>query len=606
MELPGLTSRRASASMLNIFRGYNHNLRIADGEFYDMQNLTADNYPVMSVRARRAIVAKLSNPKGIFGCKNIVYVDNEQLFYDHACVCDLKAEYSDCERKFAMIGAFLCIFPDKIVYNTYTGELKDMENTVMTSAPPTLTLCRLGGKQFTDENTSTGDTEPDKATYKYWIDTSTDPVVIKMWSENTSEWTPVGTTYVKVEAEGIGKGFEEYDAVEFSGIDINENIYNGYDFNQTNILYEVSDNYVVITGFINKVFENSRNITLRRKVPDMDFVAEMDNRVWGCSSENHEIYACKQGDPTNWYCYMGLASDSYAATVGTDGDFTGCINYRGTLYFFKDNGVHSVYGTKPANFQVNWKTMRGVQKGSEKSLVVLNEYLFFKSRDGICMFNGGMSENISEAFGKDNYYEAVAGVYLNKYYVSMRNEDYEYSMFVYDSKKDLWMREDDTIAKGFAYADGGLYLINQDNQLQVINSETVYEKIFPMRERLGETYIYPNEEFGPGNVISGVLEDAVEWSATTGEIGLDTPYSKYIKRFILRMVIDTSAKCKVEAMYDSSDVWEPVMEYYCTKKRSVEIPLRVRRCDHMRLRFSGVGDVKIYSSAKVVEEGAKA
>ena len=31
------------------------------------------------------------------------------------------------------------------------------------------------------------------------------------------------------------------------------------------------------------------------------------------------MYACKQGDPTNWYCYAGLDNDSYASTIGTEG-----------------------------------------------------------------------------------------------------------------------------------------------------------------------------------------------------------------------------------------------------------------------------------------------
>ena len=604
MRLPGLRAKPSGVGMLGVFAGYNHNLRIKDGEFYDMQNLSADNYPVLSIRPKRAVIEELTEPAGIFGCKRIVYVEKNQLYYDQTFVCELKEKYSGYERKFAMIGAFLCVFPDKIMYNTYSGETEEMENTVTTNVQPILTLCKLDETEFTDANTATGNEEPDKTKYKYWIDTGKEPVVLKMWSGNTSEWIPVGTTYVKIAAPGIGKGFKEYDAVAFSGVDKNENVYNDYDFNQSNILYKADEDSVVVVGFINKTFVNSKVITLERKVPDMDFVAEMDNRVWGCSSEKHEIYGCKQGDPKNWYCYMGLASDSYAATIGTDGDFTGGINYRGTVYFFKDNGVHAVHGTKPSNFQIGWKTMRGVQKGSEKSLAILNEYLFFKSRDGVCMFDGSMSENISEVFGKENYYDAVAGVYLNKYYISMRNEEYQYSMFVYDNKKNLWMREDDTIAKGFAYANGGLYLINQNNILQVINKECVYKAIFPWDKSLRECYRYPDEEFYPGYIITGTVEDDIEWSATTGEFGLDTPGSKYIKRFILRIMLDTNAVCKVEAMYDSSDVWEPVMEYHCTSKRSIKIPLKVRRCDHMRLRFSGHGEMQIYSIAKVVEEGS--
>lgn len=31
----------------------------------------------------------------------------------------------------------------------------------------------------------------------------------------------------------------------------------------------------------------------------------------------------------NWNCFEGIATDSYAASVGSDGDFTGCIGHMG-------------------------------------------------------------------------------------------------------------------------------------------------------------------------------------------------------------------------------------------------------------------------------------
>lgn len=604
MQLPKLSVKNANVSMISTFLGYNHNLRIADGEFYDMKNLTTDYYPLFASRPRRGIVTSLKKPQGIFGCAKIVYVDDNKLYYDQSYVCDLKETFADRERIFGAMGAYLCVFPDKIVYNTATGDVEEMENTVETTEKPVFSLCKLDGTLFDEGNTYTGVKEPDTAKYKYWIDTSENTAVIKVWSEITSEWSAVGTTYVKVSSPGIGQGFKQYDAVTFSGVERSENIYNDYDFNQSNILWGVGEDYVIIVGFINRVFTNAENITLKREVPDVDFVTEMGNRIWGCSSEKHEIYACKQGDPKNWNCFMGLVSDSYAATTGTDGDFTGCINYMGTVYFFKDAGVYVLFGDKPSNYQLNWKPLRGVQKGSEKSLVLLNEYLIYKSRDGICIFDGSSPESVSAPFGKENYYEAVAGAFRNKYYVSMRNDEYEYFMFVYDGEKNMWMKEDGTIAKGFAYANGGMYLINENNVMYVINAEKIYTKLFPWMTELSEEYCYPGDAVYPGDVVQGEMEEPVEWYATTGEMGLESPYGKYIKRMRLRLEIATNASMIAEVMYDSSGVWEEIIRYYATRKRSIELPLRVRRCDHMQLRFSGRGDVKIYSLMRETEEEA--
>lgn len=605
MQLASMSAVKESVAVLNKFLGFNRNLRISEGEFSDMKNMTADYYPVLGNRRKRGIIGTLTNPKGLFADKYLVYVDDNKLYYDETFVCDLKEEHKDKERQFVMMGAYLCVFPDKVIYNTHTYELEEMENVVVTTTPPEFSLCKIDGTVYSSTNTITSATEPtDKETYKYWLDTSEKPVVLKMWNETSSMWVSVGTTYVKVSAQGIGKGFKQYDAATFEGVDTGiEAIYNDYDFNQSNIIYDAGDDYLIIIGFINMNFTNSKNITVSRTVPEMDYVTELDNRIWGCSSNNHEVYACKQGDPKNWRCYMGLSSDSYAATIGTQGQFTGCITYQGTVLFFKETGIHKLYGNKPSNYELSFKPTRGVQIGSEKSLIVLNEYLIYKSRDGINIYDGSVN-SVSNAFGNENYYDAVAGGYRDKYYVSMRDEDYSYSLFVFDIKKNLWMREDNTIAKGFANADGGLYMIDHNNVLQVINNEKIYDKLFPIRTDIEEKYSYPGEDIYAGNIINGTLEDTVEWSAVTGEIGLDSPYNKYIKRLNMRCQIDTNALLKVEVMYDSSDAWEPVMEYVCTRKRSFELPMPIKRCDSLKLRLSGKGEVRIFSIAKIVEEGS--
>ena len=69
---------------------------------------------------------------------------------------------------------------------------------------------------------------------------------------------------------------------------------------------------------------------------------------------------------TNWYSYLGTAADSYAATVGSDGEFTGCTAYGGQVLFFKEDCIHKVYGSYPANYQINTQRCRGVQKDVRK------------------------------------------------------------------------------------------------------------------------------------------------------------------------------------------------------------------------------------------------
>jgi hypothetical protein len=329
----------------------------------------------------------------------------------------------------------------------------------------------------------------------------------------------------------------------------------------------------------------------------MDYVAELNNRIYGCSSENHEVYACKLGDPKNWYCYAGLDSDSYAATVGTQEDFTGAAAYKGYVFFFKDSGYHQLYGTKPSNFQMSWNPGRGVQVGSSKSICVVNNYLMFKSREGVCLFDGA-TQIVSENLGAVPYYDATAGAYRDKYFISMRDDEYNYRVYVYDTSKGSWCIEDSKRFIFSATTSGALYLITDENVGYMVNNEKMFVKRFPSEDS------YPSEDTYPGAELNGQLEDTLEWMFETGDIGTDSPFQKYFKRLDLRLMLSENAKIRIEVQYDSTDDWNTLYEYYCTKKRSYSVPIYVQRCDHFRLRFSGFGEFRLFSIAKIIEEGS--
>lgn len=595
--LPRLTSTKDRVTMIQDFLGLNKNTRISDQEFASLININNDQSPILAARKKRGYVSTLYRPQGILGGRYLSFVDDNALFYDQSKICDL-AE-TDLERTLVMMGAYLCVFPDGVIYNTYTGELDQIVQENTTKNPPTITLCKQDGTKFDTNNTYTGKTEPTDKT-KYWIDTSQDTVVVKMYAESTSAWVSVGTTYVKFEASGIGEGLSAYDAAKFSGVDTKDettDIYNNWDFNQTNIIYDAGDDYVIVAGLINQVHLNSRNVTVKRELPEMDFVCELDNRLWGCSSKNHEIYACKLGDPKNWYCYAGLDSDSYAATVGTENDFTGIASYNGSILFFKEDGYHKLYGSKPSNYQMNWKSGRGVQPGSHKSIVVVDDYLVYKSRDAVCVYTGS-TESISQKLGDMGYYKAVAGVYRSKYYISMRDESFTWHLFVYDFKKGTWVEESSEEILYMAYTNTGMYMIDYKGRLFVVSYEQITTKLWPNFD------LFPSMDIFPGDQVSGEIEDEFEWIMETGDLGLESPYEKYIKRINLRMWLATNTNLKIEIMYDSSGAWEQMMEYFATNTRTIELPIVIQRCDHFRLRFSGMGEIKLFSIAKVSEEGS--
>ena len=273
---------------------------------------------------------------------------------------------------------------------------------------------------------------------------------------------------------------------------------------------------------------------------------------------------------------MGLSTDSYVVSCGTDGQFTGAITHLGQPLFFKETCVHKVFGNYPANFRVQDTACRGVQKGCHNSLAIVNETLFYKARSGICAYDGSLPVEASYNLGNEVYGEAVGGSHGNKYYVTMKDEAGAWHLFVYDTANNLWHKEDDLQALAFCSCRGEMYAIDQKTQ-QIITM-------------LG----------------SGTEDTApVEWMVETGDIGLNSPDMKYISRITVRMALDIGAEVRMYAQYDLDEEWVPLCTLEGTTLRSFSIPVRPRRCDHLKLKIEGLGKCNIYSITKTIEQGSE-
>ncbi|MBE5928501.1 MAG: hypothetical protein E7267_03895 [Lachnospiraceae bacterium] len=590
MMLPEINYIEQSKDIIEVFGGYNHTEAIKDGQFFEMTNLSADNYPVLSARNRREFVKEINKPNGLTYTDKLAYVDGTEFYYNSTKICDV----SDSEKTMVSMGAYLCIFPDKIILNTETGNYFDMEAHYQSKGIIKVEPSTLNGSSI-----EYSEYEPAHVDGAYWLDEG----VLKQWSNTYGMWLSVPTAYVRISEHIDGEineqftdGFEEGDTVTFEGF-LEESL-NG-DFS----LYSCENGYMVIGSAVNQ-FEQEDVINIDRTAPDMDFVCELNNRLWGCSSKNHEIYASKLGDPTNWRAYAGLVSDSYAVTVGSYGDFTGAIAHMGNVLFFKEGCVIKIYGTEPSNFTKTEIYCRGVEKGSEKSLAVLNEILYYKSKDGICAYDGTLPTSISADLGNERYRNAVAGVTLNKYYVSMQDVNGNRHLFVYDTSKGIWNREDDEDIRFFAGAAGMLYYMNEDS-LNIVRTQGKGKGLYPgMYFYVGKkrTELYPGMIY-PGQIINDEYEENIEWSCETGDMGTEYPDSKYISKIVVR--VKTEGIFKMDIQYDSDGVWEPILDINDTGKSSITIPIKVRRCDHMKFRLRGTGQFRLYSISKCIEMGSE-
>ncbi|MBP3509820.1 hypothetical protein [Oscillibacter sp.] len=570
MFLPQLKATDAEREMIGEFRGYNHNLRIRDNEFYDMANMSSNLYPVLSPRGRRARARRLTKPNGLFAHDRLCWVDGTGFYYGG----EQKGTVADSPKQMAAMGAYVLIWPDKAYYNTHTGEFGQLGCKVTVQGGVTAALCRLDGTAY--EGYTVSDTAPvAPENGALWVDTGGERQTLKQYAAASGLWISIPTAYTKITGTGLGAGFAEYDGVTLSGME--EETLNG-DF----ILYGAGDDYVIVTAVISRAVSQSGPVTIERKIPDMDYITESENRLWGCSSQKHEIYACKLGDPKNWNCFMGISTDSYAMTVGSGGDFTGACTHLGYVLFFKEDVIHRIYGAKPANYQLTNVESRGVEKGSEKSLVIVNETLYYKSAQDVCAFQSALPASISYPLGQTAYHHATAGALGSKYYLSAKDADGAGVLLVYDGARGLWHKEDGIYALWFAGTGRDLYFINEaDGWLYSV---------------MGDAESYAGD--------GAALEGTVSWSAETGDIGLKSPDYQYISKIQLRMELDAGAT--VELALDGGDgQWETKFTASAARKRSFTAPIIPRRCDSMRLKIAGSGGCRIYSLTKTIEQGSE-
>lgn len=569
-----------SREMMQAFGGYNHNLRIPEGEFDDMKNMSSSFYPVLSPRGKRGIFTQLTDPNGLFAKTKLVWVDGTSLYYNGVLVNTTSIPLTDSAKQFVSMGAYLLIWPDKVCYNTKTQEYFKLEASITTSTDVVVTLAKQDGTAYPAPFVSATEPEDPEAD-PLWMDTSSSPHVLKQWSAQTSMWVAVPTTYVKIAATNIGKQFANGDGVTISGL-------TNATLNGSFVLQGTADDYIIVTAIIDAGFEQTAPVTVKREIPSMDFLCESGNRVWGCSSDTNMVYACKLGDPKNWFCFQGVATDSYNANLGSDGKFTGAVAYRDEILFFKEDIIHRFYGTAPSNFVRSDIVCRGVERGSEKSLVVLNERLYYKARNGICVYDGAIPTDISGAFGSERYKNAVGGAFENKYYVSMKDTSGAWHLFAYDTVRGLWHREDSTQAMQFATHEGELFYI-----------DATTKKIMTVGGRL-TINVDTSTKYDP----VGALEGDVQWYVETGDIGMDMPDNKYVSQLLFRLEVDVEKTISIEFKFDSAGSWVKYDIPVKTPKRTVSLPFYLQRCDHLRMRISGTGPCKIYSITKTIEQGS--
>lgn len=594
MNYPQLSTQTIKRTMINTFAGYDHRLVTSDTTFYDMQNMCTGLYPAISTRPKRAKVSTLTDARGLIAKDALCWIDGNALYYNGNKITGITLN-SSTPKQMVSMGAYLVIFPDAVYVNT--KDLNEYGSLGASYELPadnivTVTVSRQDGTEY--ENLLVSNTPPENAAVgDYWIDTSEIPSVLKMYTYEEI-WADVPVSYCTVKATGIGAGFKSGDGLTVTA---SKNLGGALPFgaegnySATLVMSAVTDDTLTFAGIMNtaQVVYNAGDITLKaeRRIPKMDYVVESQNRLWGCyyglddeGKTLNEIYASALGDPKNWQIFQGTAADSYIVSLGSDGVFTGAASYQNRPVFFKEQCIHTVYGDYPANYTMNTANVRGVQKGSWRSVANIGGVLYYKSPTDICAYDGSIPVSISAQLGDDNavFSHAVAGANGTLLYIALRSGNTD-TMYVYDTQRGIWSKEDEVTPIAFASDSSGLYYITQTALMRTVYTQTA-----------GGT---PEQE-------------DIAWSLTTGIHGFENPDGKRLRQLKLNMLAEEDTACELEVMYDSSGEWLKIADCYgsgLTKCTSVIfIP---QLCDHFQLRLSGYGYMHLVSVTKSVLYGGE-
>lgn len=585
---------------VDAFGGYNHNQRIGEGEFYDMENLASDAYPLATVRKKRCRYDLPNTVTGIVGKDSFCYADGSDFVVGEERI---PLDLADGEKTLISHGAYVIIMPDKKYVNTADLiDCGDIEAAFTYTGEVGYTVCRENGDAF-EKFFMSSDKLANGANDAYWLDVSSEPYAVRQYAASTGFWSEVKLS-TRIEAPGIDAAFNVGDSVVIRGFSSAEL----EDDERKVVIMAKGDGYIAVSGLTDRVLTAlskcnddiadpdgdgitlpvkpavaTETLSVCREMPAMDYIVSSGNRLWGCrygmSNDGkfvNEIYASAQGDFKNWNSFLGISTDSWAASRGSDGQYTGAVTFGKYPIFFKENLLVMVSGDEPSEYSINEVSTNGVANGSSRSLCMVGSVLYYHGTDGIYAYDGSLPICISAAFGRDLYKNAVAGVYDNKYYVSMkRMQSGEPVTLVYDSQKQLWHRESAIDAVMYASHDGMLYYLTESGKVGAV----------------GETEL-PYDEA------------RVKWWAVSGIIGVTRPSAVYISRLAVRIKIAPGADVRFLIEYDSSGVFEFAGACKGNGHGVFAYPILPRRCDHMRLKIEGEGEAEIFSITRTMTRGS--
>lgn len=544
----------------------------------DMLNLRRRSDGSLTARPQRGYIREFTDVNGIFADETLAYVDGQRLYYGGKEVDGIVL--SPGEKQILKIGSYLMVFPDRVYVNvdnpSKCGEMSLKIKMASVTAMPV-------DKDMKEIKCTVVDDYPEDAVNGcYYVVIGSDGTVnMKRYLNLAWELAP---TLVKISGSGLGNYFNVGDTVTVERLE-------NYIGKSAKIIWQNSTS-IVVEGFIAARCA-FYNLYVKRTVPLFDYATVSGNRLYGVRRGQDlngdvvcRMYASAVGEPFNFYTDKGALQ----ADVEISGAFTGICDYLGSPVVFGENEIIETRVKNGSLIFTNVKG-RGAQRGASKSIAGANGVVYYKSRDGVCRYDGSFPERIlplDECVWNDG--ENTAGIYVNgKYYIKITDSELKTAIYIYDEETKAWSRENDTGIKGFACRGRSVYATYENagkQGLMLLNYGTSDED---ERE-------YCSSDGYP------VSEGAVSWSFEGEDIKADGFEGLLPIRAILRIKKPKGTIATVGVVYDGVEATDEIV-IDRELDGSAVIPIPLARCDKFRLYVRGSGECDLLGYAVEMRRG---
>ena len=638
------------------FYGLNHNLKIADGEWFDMENLTSDHLPVAAVRNKRSRLIRreagqdLNQAIALSTCnvgenteRMPVYLTEDGIL----CVADryefdlkpygIKTEGS---KRIAEMGAYLIVLPDWIYVNTATisessGNYDIGRADKKVTWPKNenveyvmkITVCDIEGINANYVSYSRpgqmSDDQPKNGETWFFYGDEDENATFMRFDEQAEEWYAI-EAYLKIAL---------YERESETG-EIKEIFMEGLDDLQTGDVVQMEGD--AVPEQLRKYFSQPISVA-------------------GVSTETKTVSYGKKKNGIKGFWVKGIFQGISGATVTLSSDqaftvkraipsmdvdtiFESGNRLWGAAIRYNDDGVliNEIYCSArgdisrwymgksddydaPGTFSVGegGEWTGGIDYGGVPT--------FFKENIMYRVFGSGGSFSIDETpcEGVEGKAKMTLAEVNGAIYFKAKSHVMRYDGSVPQAisnpvdgliPKEVWWIGK-KLGDKYALATDGDDLFLLDTQKGVWTRER--KKFLLMASGGNNVFAIEDGNLIALNPLTRLGDEAgeimtweqdpreVQWYAESGIIGLETPDEKYLTRLAVRLKLEEKAHVRVLIEYDSSGEWMPIMATEFVGMRTVMVSVNPHKYDHMRYRLEGEGGCQIFSVTKTLEKAGR-